>query len=316
MASLHKPADLVVGLRGGYPFEQLERAIRDLEPLVRIDSRAAFHLDLSGLAFIGPTALALLEAALRRLEEHAFIAPGTSITFPKSPLTSMYLHRMDLFRGMKTVGAFDEPFVRKKAVGFRPCQEFGSKADFVTVARELTEALAERVETDQMAKHAIYVCMSELTENVIHHANSSIGGFAAAQGNPRRRRFEAGIVDLGQGVRSSLSKNPEYAGIGTDVEAIETALQPRVTATPDRNSGIGLFITKMLLRENGGSLLVRSGNGRVIGGVDECAETSPVSLPGTLVAMRARTDRPLDLGEIYRRLPNGDDNDNAAADSD
>jgi hypothetical protein len=85
--------DLVVSLRGGYPFDQVERAIRDLQPLLQVDSKVAFHLDLSGLAFIGPTALALLEAVLRRLEEHRFIASGTFITFPKSPLTSMYLHR-------------------------------------------------------------------------------------------------------------------------------------------------------------------------------------------------------------------------------
>ncbi len=306
MAQQHQ-FDLVVSLRGGYPFDQVERAIRDLEPLIQLDSKAVFNLDLSGLAFIGPTALALLEAVLRRLEEDRLIAAGTFITFPKSPLTSMYLHRMDLFRGMKTVGTLDEPFTRKKAVGFRPCKEFKSDKDYYEVARELTDALAERVRTDGMAKNAIYICMNELTENVIHHANASFGGFAAAQGNPKRQRFEVGIVDLGQGIRGSLTKNPKYADIESDVQAIEAALQPRVTATPERNSGIGLFITKLLLHENEGSLLVRSGNGRVVGGDGECAETTSVSLPGTVVAMRARTDRPLDLGEIYRRLPNGDD---------
>jgi hypothetical protein len=77
-----------------------------------------------------------------------------------------------------------------------------------------------------------------------------------------------------------------------------------------------LFITKLLLHENKGSLLVRSGNGRVVGGVGECAETTPVSLPGTIVAMRARTDRPLDLGKIYRRLPNGNDDDHPTTNDD
>jgi hypothetical protein len=98
------------------------------------------------------------------------------------------------------------------------------------------------------------------------------------------------------------------------VAAIETALQPRVTATPERNSGIGLFVTKLLLRENDGSLLVRSGAGRVVGGVGECAESAEVHFPGTVVAMRARTDRPLDIGKVYRRLPNGDNDANADGD--
>jgi anti-sigma regulatory factor (Ser/Thr protein kinase) len=300
--------DLVVSLRGGYGHTQIERAIRDLDPLFRVGEPVVLRVDLSGLAFIGPTVIALLEAAMRRVEDSEWVLPGTVIVVPKSPLTSMYLHRMNLYRGMKTVGALEETFTRKEPVGFRPCQEFDNEDAVPTVAREMSAALAERVGTDELAQRAVYVCMSELTENVIHHADAP-AGYAAAQGNPKRKHFEVAVVDLGQGIRASLSKNPKYADIGSDVEAIETALQPRVTATPERNSGIGLFITALLLHENDGSLLVRSGYGHVVGGVGEGAKEMPVSLPGTMVTMRARTDRPLDISEIYRRLPNGRSND-------
>jgi anti-anti-sigma regulatory factor len=77
MAQPHQ-FDLVVSLRGGYPFDQVERAIRDLEPLIQLDSKAVFNLDLSGLAFIGPTALGLLEAVLRRPEEDPLAAGEAS----------------------------------------------------------------------------------------------------------------------------------------------------------------------------------------------------------------------------------------------
>jgi hypothetical protein len=166
--------ELTIRLAGGYPFEQIERAIRDLEPLITLDHRAVIHLDLTGLAFIGPTALALLEAGLRRMEEERLIGGGTMITFPRSPLTSMYLHRMDIFRGMKSVGELDESFTRKQPVGFRPVKQFETDTNYYLVARELTDALVERVRTDSMSRNAIYVCMNELTENVIHHAEAPL----------------------------------------------------------------------------------------------------------------------------------------------
>ena len=46
------------------------------------------------------------------------------------------------------------------------------------------------------------------------------------------------MVDLGRGIRLSLTNNPAYADIEDDVTAIATALEPRVTATPERNSGL------------------------------------------------------------------------------
>jgi len=207
MAQQHQ-FDLVVSLRGGYPFDQVERAIRDLEPLIQLDSKAVFNLDLSGLAFIGPTSLALLEAVLRRLEEDRLIAAGTFITFPKSPLTSMYLHRMDLFRGMKTVGTLDEPFTRKKAVGFRPCKEFKSDKDYYEVARELTDALAERVRTDGMAKNAIYICMNELTENVILTRTRASADSRPHRATPNDSASRSALLTWAKGLGAASRRTP------------------------------------------------------------------------------------------------------------
>ena len=303
--------DLVVGLRGSYDLDRLERAIEDTMPLLEADSPVRVRLDLGGVVFLSPTTIALLEAAIRRLEEAGHLLSGGSIVLPRNRLTEMYLHRMDFFRGLATVGYVAEEFERRHPVGFRPCQQFQTEMQFPGVSQAMADALAERCQVDRMAKAAILICLNELTENVIHHAYTELGGFAACQGTPKKSRFEVGIVDLGIGIRQSLAKNPRYADIKDDVTAIETALQPRVTATPDRNSGIGLSITKLLLRDNGGQLIVRSGAGLVVGGSEEKAETMAVQLPGTIVAMRARTDHPLDIGKIYEALPldDGDEDD-------
>jgi anti-sigma regulatory factor (Ser/Thr protein kinase) len=281
--------DLVVELRGSYDLDRLERAIRDFKPLLEVDQPVRVRLDMGGAVFLGPTTIALLEAGIRRIEEAGHLLSGGSIVLPRNRLTE-----------------------RRNPIGFRPCQQFQTETDFPVVSKALTDALAERCNVDNIAKAAILICLNELTENVVHHAYTDLGGFAACQATLKKRRFEVGIVDLGIGIRQSLAKNPRYADIDSDVKAIETALQPRVTATPVRNSGIGLSITKLLLRDNGGQLIVRSGAGLVVGGSEERAETTPVELPGTIVAMRAQTDRPLDIGKIYEALPQDDDDENDA----
>lgn len=234
-------------------------------------------------------------------------ASGSLLVLPSSRSVSNYLMRMDLVRLVLPESEAEEPFVRREPVGFRPCREFLSVDDCRAVGRELTAALAERCETDDIARASIRICLDELAENVLHHAASPIGGFAAAQGWPRSRQFEIAIADVGVGIRASLTNNPRYADIGDDVTAISTALEPRVTATPERNSGIGLFVTRLLLRANGGVLVVRSGLGEVYSGAQEGAREAMVSFPGTLVALRARMDRPLDIGAVYGRLENHDD---------
>src|SRR5439155_6137606 len=142
-----------------------------------------------------------------------------------------YLLRMDFLKvliGEKQYARYTgEAFKRRKAVSFRPVSEFTTPDGCHQVARELTAAVAASCETDNVAQNAIRICLEELAENVLHHADAPMSGFAAAQGWKRSEEIEIGIVDLGIGIRSSLTKNPNYADIADDVTAIETALRPR-----------------------------------------------------------------------------------------
>lgn len=256
----HPTPDLRIELPGAFVFQQhrLERLIRLLRPLFELDSEAVIEVDLSRLVSVGPSALALLIAALRRLEDADLLADGSALLPPRSPQVRNYLMRMNLIRSLVSGMDLREPIKRRNPHGFRPCQMFSDDGDYWQVSKTLADALAESCRTDDVAHAAVLVCLSEVSENVIHHANA-IRGFGAAQGWRKNSEFEIGIVDLGRGIRASLTANPAYADIADDASAISTALGPRVTSTPERNSGIGLYITRRLLAANGGSLLVRSG---------------------------------------------------------
>jgi signal transduction histidine kinase len=137
---------------------------------------------------------------------------------------------------------------------------------------------------------------------VLFHSGAVYGGFAAAQGWRTKGRVEVAIVDMGVGIRASLAKNAAYADIRNDVDAIQTALEPMVTATPERNTGLGLSLTRFLLRRNGGELMVRSNLGAVYAGSAERAVYCDTPFPGTIVTLTARTDAPLDIKAAYDDL--------------
>jgi MFS superfamily sulfate permease-like transporter len=101
--------NLHVELRGGYYFGQLERLIRDLQPLLSTQDqeRGLITIDLSHLVFMGPTAMELLLATVNRFE-----TTQVHITPPSNPLTHRYFLRSDFVR-LFIEAETDEPFSRK-----------------------------------------------------------------------------------------------------------------------------------------------------------------------------------------------------------
>lgn len=95
---------------------------------------------------------------------------------------------------------------------------------------------------------------------------------------------------------------PGYPVVVDDLSAINAALAFGVTSNPLRNSGLGLFMTQLLLKLNGGTLLVRSGTAAVERGATDREWTDLPRIKGTLVALRARIDRPLSLKPVYEAL--------------
>ena len=81
--------------------------------------------------------------------------------------------------------------------------------------------------------------------------------------------MEIGIVDCGRGFEASLWRNPVYReeirkrqrDEGREItatEAVDLALGHRVTGTPERNSGVGLFFTKKLVQQNQGRMNIQA----------------------------------------------------------
>ncbi len=295
--------EITVEMTYAHHLHSLSRTLRALRPILDLEEPAVIHLDLTGLTFIGPASMALMVATVRKTRETGMLARG-DVTYPASLPVRTYLKRMDVLRVLfeHEEVEIEDDVERGEVGGLKECEHFSSASGCARVAKGLANAIQNAVQTDSVTAHSLEVCLGELTENVYYHANTSIGGFAAAQMFKNTQEIELAIADLGVGIATSLSANPTFADEFTDdISAIRTAIRPTVTATPERNSGYGLSLTRLLLEINDGRLVVWSGEGMVEFG-ENPSDKKVEDLPGTIVVLRLHTDRPFDLKTAYERL--------------
>jgi anti-sigma regulatory factor (Ser/Thr protein kinase) len=142
-----------------------------------------------------------------------------------------------------------------------------------------------RLDRNQTA--ALDWAVNEITDNVLSHANSSVGGFLICSRVPRTNIIEFTVADAGIGVSRSL-------GITDDLEALEKAIQEGVTRNKTTNQGNGLFGTYRLSLMSKGLFVLKSKNGSLF--VDRDGDMrvrrDPIPFPGTFVVCQIDCDDP------------------------
>ena len=150
---------------------------------------------------------------------------------------------------------------------------------------------------------ALSYSIREIFRNVFEHSGCD-ELYYCGQYWPLSGKVEVAIGDLGKGIRSWLSENPNFR-YRTDKEAVEASLLPGVsgkTHLPRRsenwfNSGYGLYMTNRLAR-NGGNFAISSGNC----GIHMTSRTKNnfiTSFPGTIIRLNLDVSQ---IGSVSRRL--------------
>lgn len=265
-------------------------------------------IDLAAVEGIFATGLVTLTAIAKYIGLYPQ-CQRSYVTRPKSEDVHGYMTRMGLYRqiGLEAIYPYRE---RDPAGRFHELVEI---TDIETV-NDTSNALADivRRQNPSLSLHgvnSIRYALSELIENVFHHAQSPINAIVCAQAHPKQRSIELAIVDCGRGFRRSLDDNPQYRGrYATSSDAISLALEPSVTRNPEYNSGEGLYFTSELVKHNRGDMVICSEDGlyRIRKGVEEieqmCYTGSIVTWPGTIAAIRLFLNNPMDMTSIYNQL--------------
>jgi anti-sigma regulatory factor (Ser/Thr protein kinase)/anti-anti-sigma regulatory factor len=98
---------------------------------------------------------------------------------------------------------------------------------------------------------ALEWAVNEITDNVITHSNSAVGGFLICQKLSHYNILEFTVADAGIGVARSL-------GIQDECEAVERAIQEGVTRNKSTNQGNGLYGTYQLALASSGIFVLNS----------------------------------------------------------
>lgn len=218
---------------------ELHAAIRDLREMAAVGSPPKkVHLYAGGLSFATPSEVCGLRAVL---EVASRVAARVTFECPSSLGVHRYLQRMNFYADLPSNITLTRPVLpashRDRGDSLIELTSISSEAQTSQLVRRVMR-VAQRDFGSAAILQAFCVAVSETLENAAEHANSEIGALISAQ-RYETSRLELMVVDIGQGVRRSLAKNPRYADLG-DMEALRRSLDDGVSAVEQEGRGGGL----------------------------------------------------------------------------
>ncbi len=136
--------------------------------------------------------------------------------------------------------------------------------------------------------------INELTDNVIVHAESPIGGLVqVSRFMTNTKVVEFTIADAGLGIPTTLRSGGKFSG--SDTDALDSAVREGVTRDRSIGQGNGLFGSYQICSHSGGTFQIESGYARLLFrpgeyGLEIRAQRVPVN--GTLVIAKINFSDP------------------------
>lgn len=282
-------------LSGRIGHEDLDALCREMAVVHALREPTLLRCDLRRLELFDPSTLALFIATMRSLRHQRICDPSEDYHPPGVQELERWLGS-DAFehlvasaagRGATDGGGIPTP---------RRCEPF---IDGGGITRAITSLqLAAEDVWHVQGLQSFGAMVADMAENVLQHSGAPGGGVAAVGVDPVERRISLAIADCGVGIRSSLIQNPAYQDVPDDLSAILTAISPGATSDPGAGGGVGLFLARLVLQENGGSFFIRSGDAAFQQGKGAFSARRLPYLPGTVIAVEAQTDRIFDYARI------------------
>jgi anti-sigma regulatory factor (Ser/Thr protein kinase) len=261
-------------------------------------SDATPHIDLRAVGTLGPSALAIVVGTACAVAAQASGRAPITIYPPDSGEAPRCLQADPLRHLIESGLGHWHTDDGGEMIGV---EVFSSAEGIDRVIASFQQHLALNSFIPDLSLRSLRKMVTELAENVIQHAEAC-RGVVVLRLDPAAETFSIAIYDDGIGIRRSLIQNPKFQDLNDDLTAIVTSMGAGSTAEPGTGGGMGLFIARLVLRDNGGTLTIRSGDARREEG-DEVSDSKLLpSLAGTLVAIRAHVNRPFDYARIEEAL--------------
>lgn len=161
------------------------------------------------------------------------------------------------------------------------------------VVDQIMELLLRQLEgftRNQLA--ALEWAINEITDNVLNHANSPIGGIVQISIIKKKRLLEFVVCDVGASIPGTL--RAAHTKLTSDSDALDRAIREGFTRNTTTNQGNGLFGSYRIAQLSKGSFFIysrfatleyREKNGLHVGKVD-------IPFPGTIVVCAIKLENP------------------------
>lgn len=219
-------------------------------------------VDLSGVTFVEPFALIYLGMFLRY---HRSQGRRFRVRVPSVQGVRDYLTRQRFWDRFQFDPASLPPDM------LRPITSTTSLNNIIDIERrsgaaeEVADAVVQVLHSEsvQVNLGGVGEMVVELVDNFVQHSLGPPAAFMM-QWFPRLDRLELAIGDCGVGIRRSLARNPNYAGVAARPhdEAAALALEPGVTGNVG-GGGTGLTEVCDTVRSLGGGMRLSTGDGYV-----------------------------------------------------
>lgn len=193
---------------------------------------------------------------------------------------------------------------KTKMRAFETCQELGDVIE--AEAKQIACVLAQDIDTELV--EILSYSIREIIRNVVEHSESSQYGYCA-QYWPKLNTVEFSLLDMGIGIRKSLSRNPLLTLVN-DIDALKLCLIPGVSGVTYKgkknitkshwmNTGFGLYMTHRICG-NGGSFFLVSGNSAILLN-QRRRYYLPANFNGTALRLRLKLNRNLSISNVLEK---------------
>lgn len=133
-----------------------------------------------------------------------------------------------------------------------PAETYRTSSEQYAVVDRVMNVIIGNLNVERRQLKALEWCVNEITDNVLNHSESEVGGIVQASTFPARNSVEFVVADAGVGIRRTL-------GGRNDGEALSRAIQEGVTRNSKTNQGNGLYGSYRVAAISGGQFHLTSG---------------------------------------------------------
>ena len=218
-------------------------------------------LDFSRVVFAYPNGMLPVIATIQKLREQ-----GINV-YVKLPLND---NTRRLFRAVNWAHFLSpEQFEKSESTHDRHLvtTNFRTAIEQKNAVDKLMEVVLRNMELPRDIISGLEWSINELTDNVLNHSESSVGGLVQATTYPKEGIIAFAVADAGRGILNSLKEG--YPTLRTDIQAMGEAVKAGVTRNPQKGQGNGLAGSLRVTTMTGGSFEITSGEGKLVTTIDE-----------------------------------------------